>query len=205
MNKKSLITMLVALCLVGAVGVGATLAYFTDKTNVENKVTMSHVDISIYENGNEMKDGEGLTFEDVLPGNTVEKQASVLVNEGSADCYVRVKVGFTGNAPLDDDDKTALLAGIDEDAWTYADGYYYYNSVMKDKKEAVLFETVKIPERWGNAYADKTFNISIVAEAIQADIAEVETAVDAFAKLAEVNGTVEPYVVATATTADDNN
>jgi len=194
MNKKSLITMLIALCLVGAVGVGATLAYFTDKTNVENKVTMNHVDISIYENGNEMNDGEGLTFEDVLPGNTVEKQASVLVNEGSADCYVRVKVDFTGNAPLNADDKTALLAGIDKDAWTYADGYYYYNSVMKDnddEREAVLFETVEIPEVWGNAYADKTFNISIVAEAIQADIAEVETAVDAFAKLAEVNGTVQ--------------
>ena len=191
MNKKSLITMLVALCLVAAVGVGATLAYFTDKADVKNTVTMSHVDIAILENGNEMADGQGLTFNDVLPGNTVEKKATVLVKEGSADCFVRVKVEFDGNAPLTDADKTALLAGIKADDWTLADGYYYYNGIMEAEQTADLFTTVVIPTGWGNAYADKTFNIIIKAEAIQADIAEVETAEDAFAALGDAQ--VEKY------------
>lgn len=34
MKKKSLVTMLAAVCLTGVVMVGATLAYFSDKTDV---------------------------------------------------------------------------------------------------------------------------------------------------------------------------
>lgn len=197
MNKKSLITMLVALCLVGAVGVGATLAYFTDKTDVSNKVTMGHVDIDLFETQNGDETAEGLEFKNIVPGDTLEKDPTVRVAGDSEDCFVRVKVEFTGFA-LTDADKAALLDDIDTDVWTYVDGYYYHNAKMTAEEEAKLFEEVKIPTTWGNAYADAAFEINVYAEAIQADNTG-ETAVDAFANLGEAGA--EEYV-AKASTAD---
>ena len=88
MNKKSLITMLVALCLVGAVGVGATLAYFTDKAEVENKVAMGHVDIDLYETENGEETAEGLEFTNIVPGDVLEKDPTVRVAQDSEDCFV---------------------------------------------------------------------------------------------------------------------
>lgn len=49
MDKKKMITMLVALTLVATVGIGATLAYFTDKDAVTNVITMGKVDVSLEE------------------------------------------------------------------------------------------------------------------------------------------------------------
>ena len=46
MKKKSIITMVAALAFVGAIGVGSTLAYFTDNDAATNVVTMGHVDIT---------------------------------------------------------------------------------------------------------------------------------------------------------------
>ena len=43
MNKKKLLTMVLALVLIGAVGVGATLAYFTDNDSATNVVTMEPI------------------------------------------------------------------------------------------------------------------------------------------------------------------
>ncbi len=198
MNKKSLITMLVALCLVGAVGVGATLAYFTDKTDVSNKVTMGHVDIDLFETNDDEKTSEGLVFENIVPGDTLEKDPTVRVADNSEDCFVRVKVEFTG-FELNDADKAALLADIDTNVWTLVDGYYYHNAKMTAKEEAQLFNEVVIPTTWGNKYADAAFEIKVYAEAIQADNTG-DTAVAAFAKLGQ-NG-AEEYV-ATAVIADD--
>ena len=49
--KKSLITMLVAIVLVAAVGVGATLAFLTDSTKEKvNTFTVGNVDIELTEN-----------------------------------------------------------------------------------------------------------------------------------------------------------
>jgi predicted ribosomally synthesized peptide with SipW-like signal peptide len=190
MNKKSLITMLVALCLVGAVGVGATLAYFTDKTDVSNKVTMGHVDIELFETENGDPTSEGLEFKNIVPGDTLEKDPTVRVADDSEDCFVRVKVEFTGFA-LTDADKAALLDDIDTAVWTYVDGYYYHNAKMTAKEEAQLFDEVVIPTTWGNKYADAAFEINVYAEAIQAKNTG-ETAVDAFANLGEAGA--EEYV-----------
>ena len=197
MNKKSLITMLVALCLVGAVGVGATLAYFTDKTDVSNKVTMGHVDIELFETQNGDETAEGLVFENIVPGDTLKKDPTVRVAGNSEACFVRVKVEIDG-FQFSDEDVAALLADIDEDAWTLSDGYYYYNEALTAGQEATLFDEVKIPAKWGNAYADATFEIKVYAEAIQADNTG-DTAVEAFANLGEAG--VEEYV-AKASTAD---
>jgi len=70
-------------------------------------------------------------------------------------------------------------------SWTAADTanedgsiYYYYNGVLKADSESVsILDSLKIPAKWGNSYADKSFKFTIEAEAIQADFVEVEDGV----------------------------
>ena len=52
MKKKSLVMMVISLALVGTIMVGATLAYYTDKTEaVTNTFSVgANVDINLYEN-----------------------------------------------------------------------------------------------------------------------------------------------------------
>lgn len=183
MNKRKLLTLVLALTLVGAVGIGATLAYFTDKAEVANVITLGHVDITLTENQVDNTTGEyvqtaditeeGLTFDDVLPGQTVPKNPTITVADDSENCYVRATVtvesedGISAEylALLED----ALKADITKEGsnWTYADGYYYYAAELTAEDAVVLFEEVTIPGEWDNAVADKSFSIKINAEAIQ--------------------------------------
>ena len=188
MNKKKVLAMVTALALVAVVGIGATLAYFTDKADIQNVITMGHVDINLTENKVEKDaDGEyvpvgetelteeGLTFEDVVPGQTVPKNPTITVEEDSENCYVRATVTVESQ-DIDKDvldlltkkltDQILSTAGSN---WTYndKDGYFYYGSELKAAEKAVLFETVTIPGEWDNAVADKSFSIKIAAEAVQ--------------------------------------
>lgn len=188
MNKKKVLAMVTALALVAVVGIGATLAYFTDKADIQNVITMGHVDINLTENKVEKDaDGEyvpvgeteiteeGLTFEDVVPGQTVPKNPTITVEEDSENCYVRATVTVESQ-DIDKDvldlltkkltDQILSTAGSN---WTYndKDGYFYYGSELKAADKAVLFETVTIPGEWDNAVADKSFSIKIAAEAVQ--------------------------------------
>lgn len=181
MNKKKVITMLSAVALVAVVGVGATLAYFTDSESTSNVVTMGHVDITLYETdytGDEARITEdGLTFENVMPGDVLDKDPSVKLNAGSADAYVRVKMDIvpTEDSTITEDDLYELREAIKADvaesgSWYYnPEGeYFYYKDVLTtDSNTAVLFDTVEIPVTWGNNTADQTFTIELRAEAIQ--------------------------------------
>lgn len=118
MRKKNLLTMALALVLVGAVGVGATLAYLSDSTTeLKNTFTVgSGIDITqdeedidydydedddgkVDEKYDEDGDGkvdegkEGRTeigndYTDILPGDVLVKDPTVTVKANSTDCYV---------------------------------------------------------------------------------------------------------------------
>lgn len=172
MKKKKIFSLVVALALVGAVAVGATLAYFTDSHTAKNVITMGNVDIDLDEpNFDPTPEGEEKDnkIEDITPGEEITKDPTITVADDSEDAYLRAKIEITG---LGDEQKAELLKGINVDAdhWYLGeDGYYYYQSIVKAKDVVVLFDKVKIPERWGNEVADLTFEIIVSAEAIQAD------------------------------------
>lgn len=184
MSKRKVVTLVCSLALIGAMGVGATLAYFTDSAEVGNVIAMSHVDIKLAETidgETEALTEEGLSFEKVLPGQTVEKDPTVYVQDGSADCYVRMAVevsaeeGSTITAEDLDKLETALNAYILEDEYWYynaEDEYYYYALRLSEGGSALLFDKVTIPGAWKNNTADQKFSIVISAEAIQADYTE---------------------------------
>ena len=142
MNRKKIVMLLVTLCLIAIVGVGATLAYFTSETEtLSNVVTMGEIKIGLQENqvkvDTEDSDGDndtkeyvqdgsvapftkgGLNFADILPGMTVPKNPTVTVDAKSEDCFVRAEVsvektvGVNGANTLSDDDIKDIVTDIE--------------------------------------------------------------------------------------------
>lgn len=190
MNKKKLTALAASLSLVAVVGIGATLAYFTDQASTQNTVSMGHVDIDLVEhqvtrdeNGNWVNDeqpitSDGLVFTDVYPGETVEKDPTVTLASGSGDAYVRVRMTLNAEgSEFTAADMSALKENIDREIaesgrwYEAADGYYYYNTALtSEAPSAVLFEEVTLPgAAWKNNTASQTFRIELQAEAIQSD------------------------------------
>lgn len=167
MNKRKLLTVTVALALVGAVGIGATLAYFTDEADAKNIITMGHVDIDI----DEPNFPEDKKIENVVPGDVITKDPTITVAEDSESAYIRAKVILDDE--LSDEQKSDLLdnINIDTDKWylNVDDGYYYYNAIVGAGESVILFDEVVIPETWGNEVADMSFTIDVFAEAIQSN------------------------------------
>lgn len=189
MNKKRVTALAVSLSLVAVIGIGATLAYFTDQTDTQNVINMGHVDIDLVEHeitqdedGNWVYDetkpvtSEELIFTDVYPGETVAKDPTVTLAEGSGDAYIRVKMEIDiSDSSLTPNDAAALKANIDKEIaksgkWYEAtDGYYYYNTALTEEdSSAVLFDKVTLPgAAWKNNTASQSFQVKLEAEAIQ--------------------------------------
>lgn len=172
MNKKKLITMLSAVALVGVIGVGSTLAYFTDNDAANNVVTMGHVDIEL-EEPQFAEANENNTIENVVPNQTITKDPTITVVAGSESCYLRAKVEISDKLTADQAAELLENINIDDEKWVLStDGYYYYQDKVEKAAEdqtVVLFDTVVIPELWGNEVANLSFKIDVTAEAIQAD------------------------------------
>lgn len=106
MNKRKLLTLAMALCVVAILAIGGTLAYFTDTDAQQNVFTTGNVEIDLWEDF-----GDNLGTEKLLPAvgsaqagtlkNGVEKEVYV-ENTGSEDAYVRVHIAIP--ARLDDGD-----------------------------------------------------------------------------------------------------
>lgn len=178
MKNKKLKTLVGSLALVGAIAVGATLAYFTDSQEAVNTITMGHVDIDL-EEPNFPDDKE---IDDVTPNQEITKDPTIIVKADSEDMYLRAKIELTGFDGIKDADKhkEELLDQINiQPGWNLAaDGYYYFKYVVGKTnvdQSIVFFDKVTIPANWGNEVADLTFNINVTAEAIQADNFTPET------------------------------
>lgn len=167
MKKKKILTMVAAVALVAVIGVGATLAYFTDKDSKTNVVTMGKVDIDLEEPV--FSENPDDTITDVKPNQNIVKDPKITVTEGSLDAYVRAKIEFDGLNDQQIKDILPLI-NIDKTKWFLStDGYYYYKDKMAAGESVYLFQNVKIPENWGNEVSGLTFKINVFAEAIQAD------------------------------------
>ena len=181
MNKKKVLTMAASLALVAVIGVGATLAYFTDKTATKtNIVTMGKVDIdleedSIGEDGEKTGEIEdsGINFPNVMPGDVLSKIPTVTVADDSQPAYIRVKIDIEAAAFEAAGINSDVIFGwldIDSTKWIKGTGdYFYYQEVANPKDKLTLFNTVTVPESLGNKAAELSFSIKIQAEAIQAE------------------------------------
>lgn len=88
MKKKNLILTLTAVMLAFAIGVGGTIAYFTDTTESKvNAFTVGNVDITLTEPAWSENDNHTL-----MPGSSYAKDPTITVAENSQDAYVFLKV-----------------------------------------------------------------------------------------------------------------
>lgn len=201
MKKRNLLISILSLALVCIIGVGATLAYFTDKTETKvNTFTTGNVGISLIDK-TEPEDGEiagvdgedGITYNDVMPGDVLSKIVGVNTDADSADAYVAVRVAVTDVvAPhadavkLTTDEIAAQISDIiasrvDADLWASKDMgngdvvYYFKSVVPADTQNLILFSNIPVPgSEWNNEYAELSFNVRVQAAAIQADNTDLD-------------------------------
>ncbi len=199
MNKKKLITLLVSLGLIGAVGIGATLAYFTDRAEVTNAVTMGNVDIVLTEESSDANEegllvgtpvlGEdnetviGHTYNRALPLDVASKEITVSLAGTSEDARIRLAIDLTGEfetgTSLTDYTEASLLDAIDEQVdktiWSSPvdeNGvryYYLINPLSFEGTSSAVLIEKFTVPNWDNSAADQSFTISVVAEAVQND------------------------------------
>ncbi|NTV78483.1 MAG: hypothetical protein HGA25_04920 [Clostridiales bacterium] len=101
MNKKSLISMLVSLCLVGVIGLGATFAYLSTTTGtLTNTFTVGKVNGTLLEkvdSGGTLITAvygqtKGQAYNDLLPGQTIVKEPYITIDPESANAIAYIKV-----------------------------------------------------------------------------------------------------------------
>lgn len=198
MKKKNLITAAVSLALVAVVGVGATLAYFTDKTETKKnvfsagKVSINLIDETWDVDGQVKgeyyeKDGiTGIQYEDIMPGDVLSKVVGVETAADSQDAYVAVRVTVTDVVAPNAADivlpeeitaqiSDIIAAQVDGTLWASRDMgngdviYYFKSVVPADTQNLVLFDKIPLPgSEWNNAYAELSFDVEVQAAAIQA-------------------------------------
>lgn len=200
MKKRNLLISLLSLALVAVIGVGATLAYFTDKTETKvNTFTTGKVGISIIDK-TEPEEGEvagdpndnGIAYVEVMPGDVLSKIVGVNTDADSADAYVAIRVTVTdvvapnaGDAVTTDEIAAQIsdiiASRVDSELWAAkelgnGDVVYYFKTVVPGgTQNLILFNNIPIPgSEWNNAYAELSFNVNVQAAAIQADNADLD-------------------------------
>lgn len=151
-TTKKLVVAVVALSLALVSVVGATLAFLIAESNeVVNTFTYGKIEIELWEND---VDETGMVFSsskvqsntyvNVVPGDTLYKNPTVTVKDGSEDCYLYVLV--TNNLVLDG----APVATYElKDGWEKVD----------EKGNAILYRCVK-----GNDLAQKPGDYTVFEE-----------------------------------------
>jgi len=205
MKKKSLIMMVISLALVGTIMVGATLAYFTDKTEaVTNTFTVgANVEIDLFENvvqttsanqayvtttsGNDLTHvpaGYGAAFNKMYPGLELKKAPFVEKTANSSDCYIRATVSGVDTLETQGFTVTFNTANWTKVVGTGKDGIYQYNGKLTNTPAKLateyLFTTVTYNATNKEVPTASLSSIVVNAYAVQAD--GFIDATEAFAK-----------------------
>lgn len=169
MKKNKIAPFVIALVTMASLGMGATLAYFTDSASAENVITMGKVDIDLDEPNFDPDDDDN-EITNVVPNQVIVKDPTITVADSSEDCYVRAQIAFSDNLTVEKQAELLENINIDEKLWYLApDGYYYYKNELSAGQKVVFFDKVVIPEAWGSEMAGASIQLNVLAEAIQAD------------------------------------
>lgn len=171
MKRKLLVLALFVVCL--CVAAYGTVAYFTAEDTATNVITAGNIQIELEETA-VSENGELAPFEDlsgVMPGTDVSKIVQVK-NTGSQPAYVRIqmeKVITLAEGAQGEADGSLLSCDLNEEDWTYKDGYYYYKeSLAPGAQTEPLFTKVTFSKEMGNLYQNSKAQIDLVAYATQA-------------------------------------
>ena len=177
MNKRKILLLAAILLMVAVLGIGGTLAYFTDDDTATNTITVGNVKIDLEEPSWDEENAE-----DSYPGQVLEKDPQVK-NTGKNPCFIRIEAtGWDSliDAGLSDEKIKYSTAGeVDElgEGWVEYDGYFYYlTAVEGGKQTTALFDQIVIPTDVVNDGTGDGYDIVITAHAVQAQGATFEDA-----------------------------
>ncbi|MBR3319708.1 hypothetical protein IKG20_00135 [Candidatus Saccharibacteria bacterium] len=178
MRLKRLSRISPLLLIVFLLAVSGSVAYYVTTETAHNVVSMSGVDIELYEladpSGNESTLTPFTNLEKVLPGTTYSK-IPYIENVDTQPVWVRAKL--TLSKTLADDSEVIIedgasvmeLGGIGEN-WTRGeDGFYYYGPALEGGKSTEpIFRTVKFTDEIADEHQDAVyFTLKVDADATQ--------------------------------------
>ena len=165
-KAKLLVAALVAVCLTFMSQ--ATLAYYATVGKATNVVTSGDIQLIIHE-----KTDRGTAFPEegvyIVPGDVVSKQVSI-ENDCSHPFYLRVKILYgVDSKELSSEDCFKL--NINEKYWSYHDGWYYYQGVVKpgDTTPNVFSHVEIVGSKVDSSYLGKTLMLTVSAQAVQSE------------------------------------
>ena len=199
LTKKKVFVTALAICLIAIISMG-TLAWFSAQDEVTNKFMIADSDddtpdeifsVDVWENTPDgEKDQDGYEYTDILPGDTLKKEARV-ENTGYYDQYVRVTVTISDAQAwieaLGADFNVAdvfdgFVAADWNHIWNNMNGattipenfvyVMYYKNIVKPGDVINVFNNVKIPTSLTREEAvafGGNFDITVKAEAVQTE------------------------------------
>lgn len=203
--------MLASLSLLAVVGVGSTLAYLSDTTDVvTNTFTVGNVDITLDETDITKTDGTrtetGNAYTNIQCGDVLTKDPIVHVAENSSECYIFVKVegldAFLATEGLDVDGNTVKAFALDSNAFkdwvkvaevdgsqvlqnsTKKDGIYRYKETLEaEESTSAVFNSITFSSALTEYEDGEVPEISSIEITAYAIQSENLTASDAFTSL----------------------
>ena len=164
--KKRIIALIACIAAALSLLSGTSLAYYVVTEISTNVITSGSVSVAVHET---TADGAAFPAEGVaiMPGDTVSKIVR-FENTGTAPLYLRVALEKgVENSTLSAED--CLSINLNNDYWTYRNGYYYYNRPLNPKSftEPMFTEVHFDGKAIGNDYIGKIFTLDITAYAVQ--------------------------------------
>ncbi len=191
LTKKKLFVIALAACLVAILSMGS-LAWFSAQDAVTNDFLIADSDddaddifsVDVWENTPDGIKTDGYTYEKVLPGASLVKEAHV-ENTGMYSQYIRVIVTISGAdvwnqldvlmadvfEGFNEADWNNITMSVDANANTIS-YVLYYNNVLEAGDDITLFEKVNVP---GDLTLEQSvalgnnFSIVVKAQAVQSD------------------------------------
>ena len=153
-------------CLLVLFGTAEAARAASYETAVENHLSTGDINIRLDEY-EQTENGTEIPYRDpkqVLPGMRVSKIARV--TNLMDDAWIRIRVFFQSEEPLPGLDESVLE--LSSDRWVYTGGCYYWPEPVAQGESVDFLQSVKIPAEWTEREANRTFQILIAADAVQA-------------------------------------
>lgn len=193
LSKKKVFALALAVCLLATLSLGS-LAWFTAEDSVNNDFMIAGskdgdkddiFSVDVWEDGDE--EGDGLVYEDILPGDTLSKVAHVK-NTGSYEQYIRVKITVSQASIWQDVYKANMIpvtefVNVDlskvyeSKVGSYLEGdnfvyYLYYNDILPVDGDITVFTEAYIDNALNREQAAAMkggFQITVTADAVQTE------------------------------------
>lgn len=186
-NKKIIVSGIVILVVAVVMTVGATVAFLTDKDNVENVISIGNVHIELRP--------DNMPVDQLDPGAPVS-MSPYIQNVGRNDCFVKVDIAISDTSLLDE----IKLVQSNGD-WTSVDStdFYqtgkatlYYNKSITGESSgspestSAILDSIELSNSYLEGSSDSV-GLSIVATAIQTRLngSDAKSAEQAFTEFGE--------------------